>query len=129
LYFLEINLYFSAQYLQTSRKTVQKEPFSLNHLKLLSHDLANYPEKVNNIAGEMLGTGHCSFSHTCKYIWSLITSVLITIDGRFMALGLLNLHIGLSGVHALPLAAGINVGGHYKWHFFLSLLSLLWAHC
>ena len=34
--------------------------------------------------------------------------------------------IGPSGVRALPLAAGINVGGHYKWHFFLflSLLSL-----
>ena len=29
--------------------------------------------------------------------------------------------IGPSGVRALPLAAGINVGGHYKWHFFLSL--------
>jgi hypothetical protein len=27
--------------------------------------------------------------------------------------------IGLSGVHALPLAAGINVGGHYKWHFLV----------
>jgi hypothetical protein len=26
--------------------------------------------------------------------------------------------IGPSGVHALPLAASINVGGHYKWHFF-----------
>ena len=26
--------------------------------------------------------------------------------------------IGPSGVRALPLAAGINVGGHYKWHFF-----------
>jgi hypothetical protein len=33
--------------------------------------------------------------------------------------------IGPSGVRALPLAAGINVGGHYKGHFFLSLLSLL----
>ena len=31
--------------------------------------------------------------------------------------------IGPSGVRALPLAAGINVGGHYKWHFFLSLSS------
>ena len=30
-------------------------------------------------------------------------------------------NIGPSGVRALPLAAGINVGGHYKWHFFLSL--------
>jgi hypothetical protein len=30
---------------------------------------------------------------------------------------------GPSGVRALPLAAGINVGGHYKWHFFLFLLS------
>ena len=27
---------------------------------------------------------------------------------------------GPSGVRALPLAAGINVGGHNKWHFFLS---------
>ena len=33
--------------------------------------------------------------------------------------------IGPSGVRALPLAAGINVGGHYKWHFFLFLLSSL----
>jgi hypothetical protein len=29
--------------------------------------------------------------------------------------------IGPSGVRALPLAAGINVGGHYKWHVFLFL--------
>jgi hypothetical protein len=29
-----------------------------------------------------------------------------------------------SGVRALPLAAGTNVGGHYKWHSFLSLSSL-----
>ena len=26
-------------------------------------------------------------------------------------------NFGPSGVRALPLAAGINVGGHYKWHF------------
>ena len=26
-------------------------------------------------------------------------------------------NVGPSGVRALPLAAGINVGGHYKWHF------------
>jgi hypothetical protein len=32
--------------------------------------------------------------------------------------------IGPSGVRALPLAAGINIGGHYKWHFFLLSLSL-----
>ena len=32
--------------------------------------------------------------------------------------------IGPSGVHALPLAAGINVGGHSTWHYFsFSLLS------
>ena len=31
--------------------------------------------------------------------------------------------IGPSGVRALPLAAGINVVGHYKWHFFLLFLS------
>jgi hypothetical protein len=29
-----------------------------------------------------------------------------------------SLSFGPSGVRALPLAAGINVGGHYKWHFF-----------
>jgi hypothetical protein len=33
----------------------------------------------------------------------------------------LTISIGPSGVRALPLAAGINVGRHYKWHFFLSL--------
>jgi hypothetical protein len=32
--------------------------------------------------------------------------------------------VGPSGVRALPLAAGINVGGHYKGHFFLLFLSL-----
>ena len=32
--------------------------------------------------------------------------------------------IGPSGVRALPLAAGINVGGHYKWHFFSLSFSL-----
>jgi hypothetical protein len=31
--------------------------------------------------------------------------------------------IGPSGVRALPLADGINVGGHYKWHFFSLSLS------
>ena len=28
-----------------------------------------------------------------------------------------------SGVRMLPLAAGINIVGHYKWHFFLFPLS------
>ena len=39
--------------------------------------------------------------------------------------------VGPSGVRALPLAAGINVVGHYKWHFFLFLsFSLSFrAHC
>ena len=32
---------------------------------------------------------------------------------------MISVSIGPSGVRALPLAAGINVGGHYKWHFFL----------
>ena len=31
-------------------------------------------------------------------------------------------YFGPSGVRALPLAAGINIGGHYKWHFSSSLL-------
>ena len=35
--------------------------------------------------------------------------------------GQTEMDIGPSGVRALPLAAGINVGGHYKWHFFLFL--------
>ena len=37
------------------------------------------------------------------------------------------LEIGPSGVRALPFAAGRNVGGHYKWHFFspLSLFRLI----
>ena len=35
----------------------------------------------------------------------------------------MNKLIGPSGVRALPLPAGINVGGHYKWHFFLCSLS------
>ena len=30
---------------------------------------------------------------------------------------------GPSRVRALPLDAGVNVGGHYKGHFFLFLLS------
>ena len=43
----------------------------------------------------------------------------------FTFLGLpLKIDFGPSGVHALPLAAGINVGGHYKGHFFLFSLSL-----
>jgi hypothetical protein len=37
--------------------------------------------------------------------------------------GLERFEIGPSRVRALPLAAGINVGGHYKWHFFLFSLS------
>ena len=30
-------------------------------------------------------------------------------------------HFGPSGVRVLPLAAGINVVGHYNWHCFLFL--------
>ena len=33
-------------------------------------------------------------------------------------------YFGPSGVRALPLASGRNVGGHYKWHFFPFSLSL-----
>jgi hypothetical protein len=36
---------------------------------------------------------------------------------------LLCIFIGPSGVRALPLAAGINVCGHYKGHFFSFFLS------
>jgi hypothetical protein len=34
-----------------------------------------------------------------------------------------NIYVGPSGVRALPLSAGINIGGHYKWHYFLLSLS------
>ena len=37
--------------------------------------------------------------------------------------------IGPSGVRALPLAAGINVGGQFNWHFSLLLSFFLPAHC
>jgi hypothetical protein len=39
--------------------------------------------------------------------------------------------IGPYGVRALPLAAGIHVGGHYKWHFYLFFFLSLFlpAHC
>ena len=40
--------------------------------------------------------------------WLQAETKVATILGNF----------GPSGVRALPLAAGINVGGHYKWHFF-----------
>ena len=44
---------------------------------------------------------------------------------NFLEYGIFYPKIGPSGVRALPLAAGINVGGHYKGHFFLlSPLSL-----
>ena len=36
---------------------------------------------------------------------------------------LFGISFGPSGVRVLPLAAGINVGGHYKWHFFSFFLS------
>ena len=36
------------------------------------------------------------------------------------ALGCWHKRIGPSGVRALPLAAGINVGGHSTWHYFSS---------
>ena len=32
-------------------------------------------------------------------------------------------YVGPCGVRVLPMAAGINVGGHHKWHFFLLFLS------
>ena len=37
--------------------------------------------------------------------------------------GLCLLIISPSGARALTLAAGRNVGGHYKWHFFLFISS------
>ena len=38
------------------------------------------------------------------------------------------LHIGPSGVRALPLAAGINVGGHY-FRYFSTLVELIPVWC
>ena len=52
-------------------------------------------------------------------------------EGRWTVSGMLmtSRYFGPSGVRALPLAAGINVVGHYKWHFFFSLSLSLRAHC
>ena len=50
----------------------------------------------------------------------LLAEKVATINGIF----------GPNGVRALPLAAGIHIGGHYKGHFFfLSLSLLLPANC
>ena len=53
----------------------------------------------------------------------------VVIIPRLMIHLLIIMIIGPSGVRALPMAAGINVGGHYKWHFFLFLSSFFRAHC
>ena len=64
-------------------------------------------------------------SQSCLSIKTNGTETLGLVSSR-SRLGLTPiLIIGPSGVRALPLAAGINVDGHYKWHFFLLLLSLL----
>jgi hypothetical protein len=55
----------------------------------------------------------------------LLVELVFSASSRFVA----KMEIGPSGVRALPLAAGINVGGHYKGHFFLLSLSSLRAHC
>jgi hypothetical protein len=45
--------------------------------------------------------------------------------GRELRGNCANNFFGPSGVHALPLAAGINEGGHYFRYFFLSFFLLL----
>jgi hypothetical protein len=54
----------------------------------------------------------CFITCLLQYSDSYMAAVSSTSNSNLM-------NIGPSGVRALPLAAGINVGGHYKWHFFL----------
>jgi hypothetical protein len=54
-------------------------------------------------------------SHYCHEAGGLMPSVGIVGCTQHISV----IYFGPSGVRALPLAAGINVGGHYKWHFFL----------
>ena len=66
--------------------------------------------------------GYCQFYH--EYRSTLTWGGGVSINSGF--------YVGPSGVCALPLAAGINVGGHYKWHFFSFFLPsffLFPAHC
>jgi hypothetical protein len=42
---------------------------------------------------------------------------ITTLIGNFTINQSIKNYIGPSRVSALPLAAGINVGGHYKWQF------------
>ena len=70
------------------------------------------------------------FSLANNYRFSTISSdvenALVEIIMRMLKAGYIynTIILGPSVVRALPLAAGINVGGHYKWHFFSLLLSL-----
>ena len=58
---------------------------------------------------------HCQRKSYNLIIWNVYSKLALSFIFRAV--------FGPSGVHALPLAAGINVGGHYKWHFFSFSLS------
>jgi hypothetical protein len=59
-------------------------------------------------------------------IWRKIQNIKVMMNIHFVLVAIRRLVevIGPSGVRALPLAAVINIGGHYKGHFFSSLLFL-----
>ena len=80
-------------------------------------------EKVTNMLGTLLIKKEVEeFMAEADLVCYMFKYLSIFCDKR--------VHFGPSGVRALPLAAGINVGGHHKWHYFLSLsLLFLPAHC
>jgi hypothetical protein len=59
----------------------------------------------------------------------LITDTLYTAQFAYTLILYSLQNLGPSKVRALPMAAGRNIGGHYKWHFFLFSLSFSPAHC
>ena len=71
-----------------------------------------------------------------SYSVSLLPKQMLTCESVPLGPNLLLLHwhnldvenfeIGPSRVRTLPLAAGRNLGGHYKWHLFSFSLP---AHC
>ena len=68
------------------------------------------------------------FQLCTEHILCLVPSILRSLMVALFSLSSLLLlfsicFIGPSGVRVLPLAAGINVSGHYKWHFFSFFLS------
>jgi hypothetical protein len=68
-------------------------------------------EEINSSLNEKKQMTYC----VAQYLFIFINHSNLTYPGFAL--------FGPSGVRALPLAAGINVGGPYKWPFFSFFLS------